>query len=100
MEELEKRLKKLKGFATHRKNNNINQPDPPELPGTNPTTKEGPMAPAAHVAEGSLIWHQWEGRPLVLWRVDAPRLGNARAGVGGWMGEHLRRSRGKGVWMG
>jgi hypothetical protein len=31
MEELEKGLKELKGFATHRKNNNINQPDPPEL---------------------------------------------------------------------
>jgi hypothetical protein len=36
MKELEKGLKELKGFATHRKNN-INQPDtpPPELPETN-----------------------------------------------------------------
>lgn len=34
------KLKELKGFATHRKNNNINQPDPPELPGTKPSTKE------------------------------------------------------------
>jgi hypothetical protein len=33
MEELGERLKELKGFATHRKNNNINQP---ELPGTKP----------------------------------------------------------------
>ena len=40
MEELEKGLKELKGFATHRKNNNINQPDPIEIPGTKPTTKE------------------------------------------------------------
>ena len=40
MEELEKGLKELKGFATHRKNNNINQPEPPELPGTKPPTKE------------------------------------------------------------
>jgi hypothetical protein len=34
MEELEKGLKKLKGFATHRKNNNINQlsPPPPRAP--------------------------------------------------------------------
>ena len=40
MEELEKGLKNLKGFATHKKNN-INQPDhPPELPGTKPPTKE------------------------------------------------------------
>jgi hypothetical protein len=28
MEELEKGLNELKGFATHRKNNNNNQPDP------------------------------------------------------------------------
>jgi hypothetical protein len=40
MEELETRLKELKGFATHRKNNNINQPDPPELTGTKPPSKE------------------------------------------------------------
>jgi hypothetical protein len=40
MEELEKGPKKLKGIATHRKNNNINQPDLPELSGTKPSTKE------------------------------------------------------------
>jgi hypothetical protein len=40
MEELEKGLKELKGFVTHRKKNNINQPDLPEIPGTKPTTKE------------------------------------------------------------
>ena len=40
MDELEKGLKELKGFADHRKNNNINQPDLPELPGTKPPTKE------------------------------------------------------------
>jgi hypothetical protein len=35
IEKLEKGLKELKGFATHRKNNNINQPDthpPPRVP--------------------------------------------------------------------
>jgi hypothetical protein len=37
MEELEKGLKELKGFATNRKNNNINQPDTPEL---KPSTKK------------------------------------------------------------
>ena len=37
---LEKGLEKLKGFATCRKNNNINQPDPLELLGTKPATKE------------------------------------------------------------
>jgi hypothetical protein len=40
MVELEKGLQALKGLATLRKNNNINQPDPPELPGTKPPTKE------------------------------------------------------------
>jgi hypothetical protein len=40
VEELRERLKKLKGFATHRKNNNISQPDFPELPGTKAPTKE------------------------------------------------------------
>jgi hypothetical protein len=46
MEELEKGLKELKGFANHRKNNSINEPDPhphpttPELLGTKPSTKE------------------------------------------------------------
>jgi hypothetical protein len=40
MQELGKVLKELKGFATHRKNNNINQPDHPELPGTKLPTKE------------------------------------------------------------
>jgi hypothetical protein len=39
MEELQKRLKEQKGFATPRKNNNINQPDPSEFPGTKPPTK-------------------------------------------------------------
>jgi hypothetical protein len=73
IEELEKGLKELKGFATHRKNN-INQPDPTELPETKPPTRvhmEGPMAPATHVAEDSLVRHQWEDRPLVLGRLDA-----------------------------
>jgi hypothetical protein len=38
--EKEKILKELKGFETHRKNNNINQPDNSELPGTKPPSKE------------------------------------------------------------
>jgi hypothetical protein len=40
MKELEKGLKELKGFTDHRKNNNIRQPDPSELPGTKSPTKE------------------------------------------------------------
>jgi hypothetical protein len=29
-------------------------------------TMKRPRAPADYVAEDGLIWHQWEGRPLVL----------------------------------
>ena len=58
MEELEKGLKELKGFATHRK---TNIPNLPKLPGTKPPIKDytcgggGPMASAAYVAEDGLI---------------------------------------------
>jgi hypothetical protein len=40
MEELVEGLKELKGFATHRNNNDINQPYPSELPRTKLPTKE------------------------------------------------------------
>jgi hypothetical protein len=49
--------------------------DLPTLPGTNhqPKNTQGvPMAPVGYVAEDCLIWHHWEGSPLVLWRLDAP----------------------------
>ena len=39
MEELEKGPKELKGSEPHRRINNMNQPVPPELPGTKPPTK-------------------------------------------------------------
>jgi hypothetical protein len=44
-------------------------------PRTKPPTRvhmEGPMAPAAYVAEDGLVGHQWEERPLVLWELYAP----------------------------
>jgi hypothetical protein len=40
MEELENGVKELKGFAIHRKNNNINQPVPTDFQGSKPPTKE------------------------------------------------------------
>jgi hypothetical protein len=36
VEDLEEGLKELKGFVTHRKNNNIEQSYPSKLPGTKP----------------------------------------------------------------
>jgi hypothetical protein len=34
------------------------------------------------VAEDGLVGHQWEERPLVLWRLYAPVQWNARPGIG------------------
>jgi hypothetical protein len=44
------------------------------------------MAPAAYAAEDGLGGHQWEERPFVLRRLDAPVLGNAWARKQGWVG--------------
>jgi hypothetical protein len=33
---------------------------------------EEPIAPAAYVTEDGLVEHQWEERPLVLRKLDAP----------------------------
>jgi hypothetical protein len=43
---------------------------------------EGLMAPGAYVAEDGLVGHQWEKRPLVLGRFDAP-VEDREAEVGG-----------------
>ena len=41
------------------------------------------MAPAVYVTEDYFIWDQWQGRPLVLWRLDAPDLAVRQELVGG-----------------
>ena len=38
----------------------------------------GPMAPATYVAEDGLVGHQWEKKPLILRRLDAPVRGISR----------------------
>ena len=50
---------------------------------------DGPMAPAAYVAEDGLVGHQWEEKPSVLSRLDAAVQGDRR----GWVGERHYRSR-------
>jgi len=51
-------------------------------------TTHGPRAPTAYVAENSLVWHQWKGKPLVLPGLDPQCRGKSRW-EGGWMwGEH------------
>jgi hypothetical protein len=61
------------------------------------------MAPTTYVTEDCLIWNQWEGRPLILWRLDASTWGNARAGRwewGGGCGSTLIEARGRGDGIG
>jgi hypothetical protein len=54
----------------------MSQQVPPRAPRDKTTNQrvhvEGPMAPAAYVAENGLVGHQWEERPLVLRRLNAP----------------------------
>ena len=59
MEELGEELKELKGFAAHRKNNNINQSDLPELPGTKPPTKESMALGGGTHGSGCICSRGW-----------------------------------------
>jgi hypothetical protein len=64
---------------------------------------EGTMAPATYVAKDGLVRHQWVKRPLVLWRLNAPSVGEcegSKAGVGGWVGAHPHRSKRRGNGIG
>jgi hypothetical protein len=36
------------------------------------------VAPTTYASEDFLIFHHWDGRRLVLWRLDAPEKGDAR----------------------
>jgi hypothetical protein len=55
------------------------------------------MAPDTYVQEDGLIWHQWEGKSLVLWRFDAPTWENARVvrQEWEWVEEQRRGRRGE-----
>lgn len=59
------------------------------------------MAPAASVAKDVLVRHQWEEKPVVLWRFSAVVRVNASEGRQEWVGgEHPHRSGGGGVVIG
>jgi hypothetical protein len=58
------------------------------------------MAPATHVVEVCLIWHQWEERCLVLWRLVAPGKMDAvrvRPRVDGWRESILLEAKRRGM---
>jgi hypothetical protein len=43
--------------------------------------------------------HQWEGKPLILWKLHAPVWGNARVVRQEWVdGKHPLRNRRDGAW--
>ena len=87
----------------HRKNNNINQPEPSELPGTKPSTTEYTWRD---------FWfqlHMYQRMALSginakkgLWSCDIVSMPQCReiedveVDVGGWVGEHPHRSKGQG----
>ena len=61
------------------------------------------MAPGAYAAEDSIVWHQWEERPLVQRGLVFPSLGEcqfAEVGEDGWEREHHHGGNGRGKGMG
>jgi len=102
-EELGEGLRRWRGLQPHRKNNNINQPEPLALPGTKLPTKEYTWRNPCSISICSRGWHclaSIEGE--VLGSMKASFLGvgecqDVEVEVGGWEGEHPHRSRGRGV---
>ena len=90
MEELEKKLKELRGFAAPWREQQCQLARPPGAPGDWTTNQrihmEGPKAPATFMAEDGLVGHQWEVRSLGLSVFDAPVYENAREGRQEWVG--------------
>jgi hypothetical protein len=79
MEELEKELKELRGFASPWREQQCQQTRPHPLPGSSwglhhqpKNNTELPMALATYVAEGGLVGCQWEERPEGLRGFNVP----------------------------
>ena len=93
----EKGLKELKGFAALWRNNSVNRPDPRSSWGLDhqPKNTHGP---------GHLCGREWPcwtsvgGEALGPEGVQCPSVGEYQGGkmeVGGWVGEHAHRGRGR-----
>jgi hypothetical protein len=50
------------------------------------------MVPTIYVAEDCLVWPQWEGRSLALWKLKVPEKGDAK-GVNGLAVDYPLRSK-------
>jgi hypothetical protein len=76
MEELEKGLKEVRGFAAPFREQQCQPAIPSGAPRDGTTNQrihmEGPMALAAYVAVDGLVGHHWEKRLLSLRLFDAP----------------------------
>ena len=76
MEELEKGLKELRGFAAPWEEQQCQLARPPRVPGDWTNNQriqmEEPMALTTCVAEVDLVGHQWEERPSGLRVFNAP----------------------------
>jgi len=107
MVELERGLKELRRLENH-KNNNINQPNPPELQETEPTPQKYTgmnfwLYPHKQQRMALLDINEKRGPMscqglLPQCRVMS-RLADEWKWVVGWMGEHPNRSRGKYDWI-
>jgi hypothetical protein len=76
MEESEKEMKELRGFAAPWCEQQCQLARTPGVPGdwniNQRIHMEGPVALVTYVAEDGLVGHQWEERPLDLRVFDAP----------------------------
>jgi hypothetical protein len=89
-------MKELKGLQPHRKNNNINQPDLPELSGTKP---HGVAHGSSYIcSRGWPCWASMGGEALGPVKAQCPSVGECQGGevgVGEWLEEHPHRRRGR-----
>jgi hypothetical protein len=105
MEKLEEGLKEMKGFAAHRRNNNINQPHTPTQPQSSQELNHQPKSihGVTHDAmcicrRGWSCWASMGGESLGTGKAWCPSVGGCQgreAGVGGRVGKYPHRNRGR-----
>jgi hypothetical protein len=84
----------------HGKNNNINQPDTPEIPGTNPPTKWKDPWLQLYMEQRMALLGIMGKEALGSMKARCPTEGECRGkevGVDKWVREHPNRSRRRGI---